>query len=105
MLPVLQSLIIFCETCAGRSTDLDLVLLLAQHSLDFTQKNVCGEVRLRLYRGNVMNIGRSSPRSLYKQVSPHMTLLLLLLPLLLPLLLLTLLLFSLICVSPSLPSP
>jgi argininosuccinate synthase len=38
-----------------------------QHSLDFTQKNVCGEVRLRLYRGNVMNIGRSSPRSLYKQ--------------------------------------
>mmetsp|Transcript_773 Transcript_773/g.2066 ORF Transcript_773/g.2066 Transcript_773/m.2066 type:complete len:446 (-) Transcript_773:197-1534(-) len=38
-----------------------------QHSLDFTQKNVCGEVRLRLYRGNVMALGRSSPKSLYKQ--------------------------------------
>lgn len=38
-----------------------------QHSLDFTQKNVCGEVRVRLYRGNAIIIGRSSPRSLYKQ--------------------------------------
>ncbi len=30
-----------------------------------TQQNVSGEVRLKLYKGNIMNAGRRSPRSLY----------------------------------------
>jgi len=33
--------------------------------VDHTQKNVTGEVRLKLYRGNVEVLGRSSPYSLY----------------------------------------
>ena len=32
-----------------------------------TQKNVCGEVRVKLYKGNVMAAGVKSPRSLYDE--------------------------------------
>ena len=35
--------------------------------IDQTQRNVTGEVRLRLYRGNVEVAGRSSPYSLYSE--------------------------------------
>jgi argininosuccinate synthase len=38
-----------------------------QYSLDWTQRVVNGEVRLRLFRGQPMILGRSSPQSLYKQ--------------------------------------
>ena len=32
-----------------------------------TQKNVSGEVRVKLYKGNIMNAGRRSPLSLYNE--------------------------------------
>jgi argininosuccinate synthase len=32
-----------------------------------TQKNVSGEVRVKLYKGNVINAGRRSPFSLYRE--------------------------------------
>jgi len=32
-----------------------------------TQKNVSGEVRVKLYKGNIMNAGRRSPHSLYSE--------------------------------------
>jgi argininosuccinate synthase len=32
-----------------------------------TQKTVSGEVRVKLYKGNVMNAGRKSPHSLYSE--------------------------------------
>ena len=35
--------------------------------IDQTQRNVTGEVRLRLYRGNVDVAGRTSPYSLYSE--------------------------------------
>ena len=35
--------------------------------IDETQKNVTGEVRLKLYRGNVIVVGRRSPFSLYSE--------------------------------------
>jgi argininosuccinate synthase len=35
--------------------------------VDETQTNVTGEVRLKLYRGNVTVVGRRSPRSLYSE--------------------------------------
>ena len=35
--------------------------------IDETQKNVTGYVRLKLYRGNVMVVGRRSPKSLYDE--------------------------------------
>lgn len=35
--------------------------------VDVTQENVTGEVRLRLYKGNVMNAGVESPFSLYSE--------------------------------------
>jgi len=35
--------------------------------VDETQKNVTGDVRLKLYRGNVIVVGRRSPRSLYDE--------------------------------------
>ncbi|EKX49101.1 hypothetical protein GUITHDRAFT_68321 [Guillardia theta CCMP2712] len=38
-----------------------------QHSMDFTQRHVNGEVRLRLFRGNAIVLGRSSPNSLYNK--------------------------------------
>jgi argininosuccinate synthase len=36
-----------------------------QAAIDATQKNVEGKVRLKLYKGNVMVIGRESIKSLY----------------------------------------
>jgi argininosuccinate synthase len=38
---------------------------LMRKMVDDTQKNVTGDVRLKLYRGNVMVVGRRAPRSLY----------------------------------------
>ncbi|HHH21184.1 MAG TPA: argininosuccinate synthase, partial [Nitratifractor sp.] len=38
-----------------------------QASIDKTQENVNGEVRLKLYKGNVMVVGRSSENSLYSE--------------------------------------
>jgi argininosuccinate synthase len=38
-----------------------------QAAIDETQKNVEGEVRLKLYKGNVMVVGRTSPKSLYSE--------------------------------------
>ena len=38
-----------------------------QAAIDFSQKDVSGTVRLKLYKGNVMVQGRSSPNSLYDQ--------------------------------------
>jgi len=35
--------------------------------IDETQENVTGDVRLKLYRGNVVVVGRRSPRSLYDE--------------------------------------
>ena len=35
-----------------------------------TQKRVSGEVRVKLYKGNIMNAGRRSPFSLYSRPSP-----------------------------------
>lgn len=40
---------------------------LLQHLIDKSQEYVTGSVRLRLYKGNVIVIGRSSPYSLYDQ--------------------------------------
>ena len=36
-----------------------------QKIIDSTQKNVSGDVRLKIYKGNVMITGRQSPFSLY----------------------------------------
>jgi argininosuccinate synthase len=36
-----------------------------QHTIDETQRNVTGTVRLKLYKGNCMVVGRKSPQSLY----------------------------------------
>jgi argininosuccinate synthase len=36
-----------------------------QTAIDFTQKDVSGTVRLKLYKGNCMVMGRKSPKSLY----------------------------------------
>ena len=36
-----------------------------QAAIDHSQRNVTGEVRLKLYKGNVLVVGRSSPHSLY----------------------------------------
>ena len=38
-----------------------------QAAIDETQKNVEGEVRLKLYKGNVFVVGRTSPKSLYSE--------------------------------------
>ncbi len=38
-----------------------------QSAIDKTQENVNGEVKLKLYKGNVMVVGRSSDESLYSQ--------------------------------------
>jgi len=38
-----------------------------QAAIDETQKNVTGEVRLKLYKGNVFVVGRTSPKSLYSE--------------------------------------
>ncbi len=38
-----------------------------QAAIDHSQQSVTGEVRLKLYKGNVMVAGRSSPESLYSQ--------------------------------------
>ena len=38
-----------------------------QAAIDATQENVEGEVRLKLYKGNVTVVGRSSPKSLYSE--------------------------------------
>lgn len=38
-----------------------------QAAIDKSQEFVAGEVRLKLYKGNVIVIGRSSPNSLYAQ--------------------------------------
>lgn len=38
-----------------------------QHAMDYTQRHVSGEVRLRLFRGMPMILGRSSDNSLYKK--------------------------------------
>ncbi len=35
--------------------------------VDFTQQEVSGEVRLRLFKGSVTGVGRRSPRSLYRE--------------------------------------
>src|SRR5437764_13004476 len=40
---------------------------LMRKMIDETQKNVSGEVRLKLYRGNVIVVGRRSPYSLYDE--------------------------------------
>ena len=36
-----------------------------QAAIDHSQRHVSGEVRLKLYKGNVLTVGRSSPNSLY----------------------------------------
>ena len=38
-----------------------------QAAIDFSQEKVTGEVRVKLYKGNVSIVGRSSPYSLYDQ--------------------------------------
>ena len=38
-----------------------------QSAIDETQKNVEGTVRLKLYKGNVMVVGRDSKKSLFNQ--------------------------------------
>ena len=38
-----------------------------QAAIDYSQKNVAGQVRIKLYKGNVTIIGRTSPYSLYDQ--------------------------------------
>jgi argininosuccinate synthase len=38
-----------------------------RRTIDETQKDVTGEVRLKLYRGNVILAGRRAPRSLYNE--------------------------------------
>ena len=38
-----------------------------QAAIDYSQKNVSGQVRVKLYKGNVSIIGRTSPLSLYDQ--------------------------------------
>jgi argininosuccinate synthase len=38
-----------------------------QAAIDETQKNVEGQVRLKLYKGNVMVVGRNSPKSLFSE--------------------------------------
>jgi len=38
-----------------------------QAAIDATQKHVEGEVRLKLYKGNVMVVGRTSPKSLFSE--------------------------------------
>jgi len=40
---------------------------LMRRMIDETQKNVNGDVRLKLYRGNVIVVGRRSPNSLYDE--------------------------------------
>jgi argininosuccinate synthase len=40
---------------------------LMRRTIDETQKDVSGEVRLKLYRGNVIVVGRRAPRSLYSE--------------------------------------
>ncbi|MEA2176496.1 MAG: argininosuccinate synthase, partial [Blastocatellia bacterium] len=40
---------------------------LMRKMIDETQRSVTGEVRLKLYRGNVTVVGRRSPRSLYNE--------------------------------------
>ena len=37
-----------------------------QTMIDKVSENVCGTVRLKLYKGNVGVVGRKSPRSLYR---------------------------------------
>ena len=34
---------------------------------DKTQESVCGEVKLKLYKGNIINAGVTSPNSLYSE--------------------------------------
>lgn len=38
-----------------------------QAAIDHSQRYVEGEVRLKLYKGNVILVGRSSPYSLYSE--------------------------------------
>ena len=38
-----------------------------QAAIDHSQKDVTGTVRLKLYKGNVVVVGRSSPKSLYRE--------------------------------------
>ena len=38
-----------------------------QAAIDTTQKHVEGEVRLKLYKGNVIVVGRTSPKSLFSE--------------------------------------
>ena len=40
---------------------------LMRRMIDETQQNVTGDVRLKLYRGNVTVVGRRSPNSLYDE--------------------------------------
>ena len=40
---------------------------LLRQTIDATQENVTGEVRVKLYRGNVVVVGRRAPRSLYSE--------------------------------------
>src|SRR5262249_56635202 len=40
---------------------------LMRRMVDETQRNVTGDVRLKLYRGNVIVVGRRSPNSLYDE--------------------------------------
>ncbi len=41
--------------------------MMLQAAIDFSQEKVTGQVRVKLYKGNVSIIGRSSPYSLYDQ--------------------------------------
>jgi argininosuccinate synthase len=40
---------------------------LMRRTIDETQRNVTGEARVKLYRGNVIVVGRRSPHSLYRE--------------------------------------
>jgi argininosuccinate synthase len=41
--------------------------LMLQAAIDLSQEHVTGQVRVKLYKGNVTVIGRTSPYSLYDQ--------------------------------------
>ena len=51
---------------AGEYDRYDPVAQLLQAAIDRSQEHVEGTVRLKLYKGNVIVVGRKSPKSLYK---------------------------------------
>jgi len=56
-----QEFSILCYNGFWFAPEMDLVM----NSVDFSQRNVTGEVHLELYKGNVTIVGRNSPHTLY----------------------------------------